>query len=211
MLITTLEEYNAAPTSEQQNAVSKFVGGYVQCCQTTLIEYVIQKSLEGEDAPMEYEDITNNVPYGHIDIGTYYQNLTESERDSELERYEYLRDKAQDVYNVIYHKIYTLGDAAYDGLNPHTKEHVALALRLDSFETKTLNRFLDICDKLEAMEFETYPEIYEWWACDRWLIAKLEAYGECTLDGEYWGRCTTGQSIILDSVIIKIFKDGLTN
>jgi len=54
-------------------------------------------------------------------------------------------------------------------------------------------------------------EIYEWWVVDSWLLDKLEAAGEPVLRtdfGDWWGRTCTGQAILLDGVIVKIY-DGL--
>lgn len=53
----------------------------------------------------------------------------------------------------------------------------------------------------------TPQEIYEWYAISGFLAAELKAYGECILDGPiccYWGRCCTGQAVLLDWVISKI-------
>jgi len=54
-------------------------------------------------------------------------------------------------------------------------------------------------------------EIFEWWVVDSWLLDKLEAAGEPVLRtdfGDWWGRTCTGQAILLDGVIVKIY-DGL--
>ena len=51
-------------------------------------------------------------------------------------------------------------------------------------------------------------EVYEWWICSGWLIDKLKAKGEPVLESEcIWGRCTTGQGILLDEVISEICED----
>lgn len=55
-----------------------------------------------------------------------------------------------------------------------------------------------------------YPEIYEWWIVSPFLAGKLAAYGQTVLDdgmNRYWGRCTTGQAILLDRVISEICRD----
>lgn len=53
------------------------------------------------------------------------------------------------------------------------------------------------------------PEIYEYWAVSNWLGVKLKDQGEIVIDAypTIWGRCTTGQAILLDSVIVKIVKN----
>ena len=62
--------------------------------------------------------------------------------------------------------------------------------------------------------FDTEPEsesqeIYEWWIVNEWLLDKLEEKGEPVLRtdyGNWWGRTTTGQAIMLDWVIAVIYK-----
>lgn len=51
-------------------------------------------------------------------------------------------------------------------------------------------------------------EILEWWLVSNWLIERLEDEGEPVLKtdyGNWWGRTCTGQAILLDSVIEKIY------
>lgn len=51
------------------------------------------------------------------------------------------------------------------------------------------------------------PEVFEWWAVSRHLFQKLDGQCQPVLEyaGNYWwGRCTTGQSIILDSILFRI-------
>lgn len=53
-------------------------------------------------------------------------------------------------------------------------------------------------------------EIFEWWLVDSYLLNKLEELNEPVLRTEYedyWGRTTTGQSIMMDGVIREIVKD----
>ena len=53
-------------------------------------------------------------------------------------------------------------------------------------------------------------EIFEWWLVSPWLGRKLLIEGEPVIDNEYgvwWGRCTTGQAIVLDFVIEQIYDD----
>lgn len=71
--------------------------------------------------------------------------------------------------------------------------------------------FSDITNYKEDKE-GSFPEIYEWWLCDDWLLDKLEAKGECILrneHGDWWGRQCTGQAIKMDSVIEDIVKEIL--
>lgn len=53
-------------------------------------------------------------------------------------------------------------------------------------------------------------EIYEWWVVSNWLYEKLKAKGHPVLEwgnNYYWGRCTTGQAILLDGVISDICSE----
>jgi hypothetical protein len=195
-MITTIEEYNNASVGAQQRAVSEFIGSYVQCCETTLVDYVLKQSHEDDNAPLHHDDITNNNPTGSITLNGCTVEITAEERDEKLERYEYLRDKADEAHKRGLAQLLTLAG----------EDETGYENRLDLFERR-VTRLIDSCQELEDLDFYDYPEIYEWWSCDRWLLARLEENGQCTLAGEYWGRCTTGQSIFLDRVILEIYKE----
>lgn len=62
------------------------------------------------------------------------------------------------------------------------------------------------CGILDENEnLDTQPqEIYEWWIVTEFLYKKLKALGHPVLEWGnncYWGRCTTGQAILLDHAI----------
>lgn len=71
------------------------------------------------------------------------------------------------------------------------------------------------CDRVysqdEYDDLDTQPqEIYEWWSVSSYLAERLSEYGECVLRGPltwYWGRCCTGQAILLDGVVSRICED----
>ena len=56
-----------------------------------------------------------------------------------------------------------------------------------------------------------YLEPYEYWIVTDWFADKLESKGQMILKDFYgltiWGRCTTGQAILLDHVIGQIAED----
>ena len=60
-------------------------------------------------------------------------------------------------------------------------------------------------------EVECEPqEIFEWWIVTSWFYEKLKEQGQPVLEwgnNYYWGRCCTGQAILLDSVISRICSD----
>ena len=68
-------------------------------------------------------------------------------------------------------------------------------------ETEQYDIISNDIDCLTDLEFYILPEIYQWFSCDDYLIYKLEEKGQCTLDREFWGRQTFGQSVVLDGVI----------
>lgn len=72
--------------------------------------------------------------------------------------------------------------------------------------------FCDVCEEeVNSNDVVNNPqEIYEWWIVTSFLYEKLKAQGEPVLEWGnncYWGRCTTGQSIMLDYVIGRICED----
>jgi len=70
-------------------------------------------------------------------------------------------------------------------------------------EERNWNKTLCDCE-------ETAKEVYEWYQVEPCLYDYLTDKGECTLNtsyGRFWGRCTTGQSWVLDNVLHDIFND----
>jgi len=61
--------------------------------------------------------------------------------------------------------------------------------------------------RLAVRENADAAEPYEWWRVTGWLCRKLSDIGEVVIDNSYgywWGRCTTGQTLIMDGVLQKI-------
>lgn len=60
----------------------------------------------------------------------------------------------------------------------------------------------------EYSELDDEPqEVYEWWIVTPWFGGKLKSHKEVVLErwgGWIWGRCCTGQAILLDGVISDI-------
>lgn len=66
----------------------------------------------------------------------------------------------------------------------------------------------DVCEE-ENIDYN-YFEAYEFWAVDDFLGRKLKEAGEMVEDIfglTVWGRCTTGQAILLDYVISQICEN----
>lgn len=74
------------------------------------------------------------------------------------------------------------------------------------------DRDLEICpDCGDGYELENMPqEIFEWWAVTNYLAEKLKAMGQPIYDSGsvmVWGRCCTGQAILLDGTISRICEE----
>ena len=61
--------------------------------------------------------------------------------------------------------------------------------------------------KMAVRENADAAEPYEWWRVTSWLCRELSDIGEVVIDNSYgcwWGRCATGQGLIMDGVLQKI-------
>ena len=97
---------------------------------------------------------------------------------------------------------------------------------IDKIDLKTLKTHFDVenvneidsedlwnyCDRVFSGVAEEYYylEPYEFWIVDSWFGDKLKEKGEIVADFlgfTIWGRCTSGQAILLDGVISRICED----
>lgn len=70
------------------------------------------------------------------------------------------------------------------------------------------DNYQEFCEEFEIEQ--QYIEAYEFWAVSSWLAGKLKDKGEMVeeiLDFNVWGRCSTGQAILLDHVICEIYDE----
>lgn len=81
----------------------------------------------------------------------------------------------------------------------------------DALYNQDKDRYICPECKCEIDDWESEPqEVYEWWIVTEYLYNKLKARGCVVLEWGnncYWGRCTTGQSIMLDGVISDICSE----
>lgn len=75
------------------------------------------------------------------------------------------------------------------------------SIEIEDLDPEELQRYLE-----EHHNFEADPaEILEWWKVTDWFERQLRNHGECTIEhSNIWGRCTSGQSILLDNVVSEI-------
>jgi hypothetical protein len=158
-----------------QEIKGKFISIHIYACVTNIVEFILKVGPEHHGAPFSIDEL-NDLSYYEDSKGNTY---SEDEKDHTLT---HLKDELEAIQE-------QLEDA------PEDKE--LLSMR-DSFE--------DAIDELESADLQ-YLDIYEWWIVSPFLARKLEEESQPILtDGfnHYWGRCTTGQAILLDAVISRI-------
>jgi len=163
-------------STKNQEIKGKFVDQHVYACVTTLMDYVLLRSCTDNDAPLTFEDLSDSLYYEDQQGQTY----TELEREVQLA--EWQEEKI--------------------GLEDQSRDHLVNPEGLNA-RLKELDQLIDTLEDAT----EQYTEIFEWWIVTSYLAGKLENKSQTILrDGlnNYWGRCTTGQSILLDNVISEI-------
>lgn len=161
-----------------QDIKGQFVQKHIYACMTCIVEYVLAKSNEDRDAPFSYDDLPDST-YFEDALGNSYSY---QEREDQLSCW-------QDELDAI------------DSLLEHDDQNASYIQQKESLEVQI--------DDLNSAA-EQFAEIYEWWICSSWLASRLRQFDQVILeDGNnaYWGRCTTGQAILLDSVISRICED----
>ena len=172
--------------TQKQRLADKFLDVHPTRLNNSIVEYILKKSWDDQEAPFCYDDITNNEPTANINFQGGWEDLTESERDEKLEELQEKLEEFQEQQTDL-----------EDNDQPVPSDLLAA---IESLEN-------DIEALEEVTEFDNYPEIYQWFSCSDWFIRALEEKGQCTLDGEFWGRQCCGQSIILDHVVQEIAFD----
>ena len=155
------------------------------------VEYILKKSVDDSEAPFSYED-----------IGTYL--------DEEACIYAILEELPEDEEDLkeFMEEINEFRNSGNGEADLSTKEELEKYLNtLDKDELITLLEEHSYLSHLEAYDYEKNFEIFQWFVMDERILNQLEERGECVLNGKFWGRCTFGQAIELDYVIIRIFKE----
>lgn len=117
----------------------------------------------------------------------------------------------EDVVNLFSYPEYSGEYAQFDG-GSYDELQAEIEILNDLLNDCSEDEAEAIQDEIQALEdLQSEPqEVYEWWAVTEYLFERLKAQGEPVL--EYanmyiWGRCTTGQAILLDYSITKICAD----
>lgn len=158
---------------------NQFIDECVLYCVSSEWDYMLKKSYEDNDSPVNYEDLDL------FDVDRAKESIVYLlENDKDEEELKQLFDETNEENNL---KIKTVGD------------YEVYLNSLDKEELKDLCR-----DKFDIYEDSTDGEVYEWWLLSNPLQYQLEQQYEIFLNGA-WGRQGTGQRISLDSTVIKAF------
>ena len=179
---------------QRQRILREFVSEHVGNCVTYLVEYVLQKSMEGDtDAPLDWEDVRNSTTFDNLTLESLLQTAVDLERNG-VDFSWSIPDEVEDNWT--------------------EEEHEAFEeILADSYPAEALQTFLEHFPNAEidedalanACASEYNPEIYEWWVVDSFFARQLQQRGEVVLDGQFWGRQCTGQAIFLDCIIGEIY------
>jgi hypothetical protein len=157
----------------------QFVGECALYCVSNEWDYMIKKSYEDNESPVNYEDLDL------FDVDRARDHLT------------YIYDKNEEEF-----KEYANNQETF---NRRVNNKSDFEVFLNSLDIKELK---EMFEKFEIDLSEAEAEVYEWWIISDPLKYRLEQRGEIFLNGA-WGRCTTGQSISLDETVIKAFIDTI--
>jgi len=172
-------------SSKNQDIKGKFVSREVLACVTEMVEYIIKQGFEDNNAPFSLDDCSN-----------YYTDNS-GEIEELAEKKEQLEEEIQDIENSI------------EELKEEESKDEEIQAK-ENEKTKLEEEISSIENKIEELEEEQgeVNEPYEWWIVSSWLCDKLKEKGEVVLEDEnIWGRQTSGQAILLDSVISEICSD----
>jgi hypothetical protein len=165
-------------STQNQQIKGQFVDKHIYAGATQIVEFVLHAGAGNEDAPFQYEEL-EDTNYFEGNDGAIY---SPEEKEEQLEEWKRELEEVEDKL---------LEDEA----------------NADLLEMQ--NKLMSDIESLEDAE-QQFMEIYEWWIVSRYLGEKLKQHHQPVLeDGQnyYWGRCTTGQAILLDAVISRICEE----
>lgn len=177
-------------SNENQTIKGEFVGREVYSCVSELVEYSLKQSYEDNNAPISHEDLSlERFEYNSSIIS--FDGLTYSEKEEAKEELEDLAEKIE----------------SFESYEVEEDEYTYI--RAGNYTTEQLDEINKAIEEIENLD-GNYIEVFEWWLVSPWLAKKLEEKGEIiteTYTNKIWGRCATGQAILLDHVISEICND----
>jgi hypothetical protein len=194
-------QYNS---SKNQSIKRKFVEREVHASVNTMVEYILKKGWEDTDAPFSFDDVENVYQYPCPECGELHTEEADA-KDCCLNFPDTCPHCGEGLSGLDDYLEYEFDDPCRDATKftcPDCEQSLELGADFNTVHE---------LEKLEQSygDIDSEPsEIYEWWLCSDFLIRKLQEQGECILDSEgIWGRCTSGQAILLDGVISLICEE----
>ena len=175
-------DYNS---SVNQDIKGQFVGREVYTCFSYEMDSILK---------MSYETSNNDLPTWE-DIENYYYFDDENVVYKIMEEFSYNENEFIEYAN------------NPDTYNRRVKTKEDFKVFLNSLNDEELEELADTFNINIEDERSTPHEIFEYWIVSEFLYRKLKEKGYPVLqwgNNYYWGRCCTGQAILLDYVISKI-------
>jgi hypothetical protein len=187
--ISIEQSIKAGNDLQNQEIKRQFVAKHVYCNVNSLAEFVLKNS-ESDNAPFTIDEIENLYSFPEwsktlLGESLYFGGGQQSDKDTFLEEFERLESESQ-----------TLFDNEEISEETHERNIELVNEGKEEFE--------------EATEESEPADIMEWWAVSEFLYRKLKENGYCVVDAGscfIWGRCTSGQAILLDHSITQICAD----
>ena len=185
VFLTIEEAIKAGNDGQNQDIKAQFVGREVFCNVNSLVEYCLKMGFEDRDSPVNYDDLENFYHYPEwakrvLDRDLYFEGGQESDRDTFLEVFDEMEEDSDSLLN--------------DG-------HIS-----EGTHESNISAINEARREVQDLEQEQ-SEVFEWWAVGSMLFEDLKKQGQVVIDTgsvHVWGRCTTGQAILLDGVITRI-------
>jgi len=185
---TNLEEYRAAGGNESSAVNQRVVGDLVHreviCCISSTVSALLKVASECHSEDFSYDDMLNLCE----------RRADNSERiDEIMERLDEIDSEIADA------------EKERDGEKTPVRRVRIAEKMLKELESEK-SKLEDEKQELEVEQDEP-SEVYEHWNVSRYFARKLAEHGEVTgdlLDFTVWGRCCTGQAVLLDYVVCVI-------
>lgn len=173
-------------SSRNQAIKGQFVEREVYTNVNTMVEYILTKSYEDNNAPFSWDDVTNYI----VDNSEKIEELEQKIEELEEQKQEEIEESETMLEN--------------EEISDFTHER-----NLENIEKNYSKQIEKLQEEIDELNEESeYQEVYEWWMVSGWLCNKLKEHGAVVIEGEnIWGRCTTGQHMLLDSIMSDICED----
>lgn len=212
-------------SSEAQKIARELVHEHVYANVGTMVEYILQKSIEDTDAPFSWDEIDTRPDPSDWDATRLNAYLIDEMdlawEDVTNDPWERREPEEEEIAAA---RAYIAEDEDYTDLDTSDWDAGKLENWLEtrlaaSWEDATGEEWETEEERLDRLEDQAEEvrdyirdnadpaEVFEWWAISDWLSNRLGEAGEVVFDAgglSVWGRCTTGQAIYLDYAIQQI-------